>query len=33
MIEEVLVVFSESPENQEQVAKVIGGGFEYTPYG
>lgn len=29
---EVLASFSESPENQAQVAVVIGQGFEYTPY-
>jgi len=32
LVEEVLVAFSESPENVAQVAKVIGGGFEYTPW-
>jgi len=29
----VLASFSESPENQAAVLKVIGNGFEYTPYG
>lgn len=33
MVEEVLVAFSESAENKEQVAKIIGNGFEYEPYG
>jgi hypothetical protein len=29
----VLTTFSESPENQAAVLKVIGNGFAYTPYG
>lgn len=29
----VLSYFSESPENQENVAKLIGNGFDYLPYG
>jgi hypothetical protein len=29
----VLASFSESPENQAAVLKVIGNGFDYTPYG
>lgn len=29
----VLASFSESPENQAAVLKIIGNGFEYTPYG
>lgn len=33
LVEEVLVAFSESAENKDQVAKVIGNGFEYTPWG
>jgi hypothetical protein len=33
LVEEVLVAFSESAENKEQVAKIIGNGFEYEPYG
>ncbi|CAN7632387.1 DUF4214 domain-containing protein [Massilia sp. LjRoot122] len=33
LVEEVLVAFSESAENKEQVAKVIGNGFEYEPWG
>lgn len=32
LVEEVLVAFSESAENKEQVAKVIGNGFEYEPW-
>lgn len=31
--EQMLVNFSESPENQAQVIGVIQNGFEYTPYG
>lgn len=32
LVEEVLVAFSESSENKDQVAKIIGNGFEYEPY-
>jgi hypothetical protein len=32
LVEEVLVSFSESAENKEQVAKIIGNGFEYEPW-
>ena len=32
-VAEVLAAFSESPENQEALAAVIGNGFAYTPYG
>ena len=31
-VQQVLMGFSESPENQAQVATVIGNGFVYTPY-
>jgi hypothetical protein len=30
---QVLMQFSESAENQAAVLKIIGNGFEYTPYG
>jgi hypothetical protein len=30
---DVLMFFSESPENQNNAVKVIGNGFEYIPYG
>lgn len=32
LVEEVLVSFSESVENKDQVAKIIGNGFEYEPW-
>lgn len=32
-VQEVLVAISESAENQEGVATIIGNGFAYTPYG
>lgn len=32
LIEEIVVEFSESPENQAQVATIIGNGFEYQPW-
>ncbi|MNR66180.1 hypothetical protein D3C85_1895440 [compost metagenome] len=30
---DVLMGFSESAENRVEILKVIGNGFEYTPYG
>jgi len=32
LIEAIVVEFSESPENQAQVATIIGNGFEYQPW-